>query len=89
MGFLVKVLSISKCNVDELRLAIIMLTEALNIQALFRGCPIMHGKGLTKAEYDVLYEELAQYEGLLYIKTRERLIWRGPGEHEWVVKSVG
>lgn len=89
MGFLVSDVSISRCDVDELRLAIIMLTEALNIQVLFRGCTIMHGKGLTKAEYDALYEELTQYEGLLYIKTRERLIWRGPGEYEWVVKSVG
>lgn len=86
MGFLVSDLSISRCNDYELRLAILMLTEELIIQSILRGSPISHGRALPKSEYDKLYNELMEYEGLLYIKTRERLVWRSPGNYEWVLK---
>lgn len=86
MGFLVSDLSISRCNDDELRLAILMLTEELVIQSILRGNTVSHDRALPKSEYDALYEELTQYEGLLYIKKRERLIWRSPGNYEWVLK---
>lgn len=83
MGFLVKDLRISECNVDELKLAIIILHKELSFQAMLMGNTLTHGRCITKKVYYELLDELAQYEGLLYLRAGERLVYRWPEDYEW------
>ena len=83
MGFLIKDLRVSMCDVDELKLAIIILHKELNLQAMLMGNALTHGRCITRTEYYELWDELAQYEGLLYLRRRERLVYRWPENYEW------
>lgn len=86
MGYLVKELSISECDIEELKLAILILFEELMVQTILRGATPCYVARLSPEDYAALRDELFALEGLLYIKSTEILIWRGPGDYEWLGK---